>query len=212
MNKNHPTRLKILKTSQQLFNSKGFAVTSVNDIATAIGISKGNVTYHFPTKRDIANALIFSAREMTLEHRSRQRSTDIAEDYIGHVVFAMTLTWDFQFVFRDLEEFADSNEGRRMEYKADYLELTALLKRVKQEGLFRKDVESHLEQLTRTLWILGRYWMNYVREFEGKTEITWQDQEAGIRQHISILSLGLNAAGQKRFDSALKRASADKTE
>ena len=58
------TAEKVLLASRQLFNSRGYAATSLSDIARSVGISKGNLTYHFPTKRDLAAELITRARTL----------------------------------------------------------------------------------------------------------------------------------------------------
>ena len=52
------TRQKILETAKMLFNEQGFNVVSTGDIAEALGISKGNLTYYFKRKEDIMEALL----------------------------------------------------------------------------------------------------------------------------------------------------------
>ncbi len=47
------TRQKILSSCVQLFATKGYAGTSMNDIISKIGISKGSVYWHFKSKEDI---------------------------------------------------------------------------------------------------------------------------------------------------------------
>ena len=48
----------ILSVSAKLFLQKGFDKTSMMDIATAAGISKGAIYHHFKSKMDILNAII----------------------------------------------------------------------------------------------------------------------------------------------------------
>jgi len=43
----------ILKTALELFNSQGVSDISSRDISEVMGISYGNLTYHFPKKADI---------------------------------------------------------------------------------------------------------------------------------------------------------------
>jgi AcrR family transcriptional regulator len=52
------TREQILDSSLKLFSDKGFARTSVRDIAQAAGITDAAIYYHFPSKRDLFEALI----------------------------------------------------------------------------------------------------------------------------------------------------------
>jgi AcrR family transcriptional regulator len=52
------TRKQILDASLRLFSEKGFARTSVRDIAQAAGITDAAIYYHFDSKRDLFDALI----------------------------------------------------------------------------------------------------------------------------------------------------------
>jgi AcrR family transcriptional regulator len=52
------TRTQILDASLRLFSEKGFARTSVRDIAQAAGITDAAIYYHFASKRDLFEALI----------------------------------------------------------------------------------------------------------------------------------------------------------
>ena len=48
----------ILNAAKALFIAKGYHGVSMQDIADAVGISKGNLTYHFSKKETIMEALI----------------------------------------------------------------------------------------------------------------------------------------------------------
>ena len=52
------TRQAILNTAQALFREKGYNAVSVGEIAAALGISKGNLTYYFKRKEEIVEALL----------------------------------------------------------------------------------------------------------------------------------------------------------
>ena len=51
-------RDEILDAAKALFIAKGYHGVSLQDIADAVGISKGNLTYHFNKKETIMEALI----------------------------------------------------------------------------------------------------------------------------------------------------------
>ena len=57
------TRARILTAAAQLFEQQGYRSVSMRAIAAQLGISVGNLTYHFPHKQDIATAL--AEQEMT---------------------------------------------------------------------------------------------------------------------------------------------------
>ena len=52
-----PPRRRILDAALELFNRNGYAATSQAEIAGAAGIRQGNLTYHFPAKLDVVEAL-----------------------------------------------------------------------------------------------------------------------------------------------------------
>ncbi len=52
------TRKQILDAALRLFSEKGFARTSVRDIAQVAGITDAAIYYHFASKRDLFEALI----------------------------------------------------------------------------------------------------------------------------------------------------------
>ncbi len=203
MSEEPTTAKKILHAGRALFNAKGYAATALSDIASAVGISKGNLTYHFPTKRHLASQLIANTRQAGQDRRSRLRPGEVADDYVEHLLYAMDMAWHNRFIFRDRAEFAEELGSEDSELVADFEELRQLMQRVDDAGLFRKNAIADLTQLTRSAWIVSRYWMDYLREFEGQEEINWADQERGVRQHLAVLFPCLTAAGRKKFEVAL---------
>jgi AcrR family transcriptional regulator len=51
------TRLRILAVSVELFSDRGYAGTSVRDIAEAMGMTKASLYYHFRSKEEILEAV-----------------------------------------------------------------------------------------------------------------------------------------------------------
>lgn len=47
------TRERILVEAARVFNRKGFAATTVNDLLKATGTTKGNLYFHFPGKEEV---------------------------------------------------------------------------------------------------------------------------------------------------------------
>lgn len=57
------TRDRILDVTQRLIQAHGFSGFSYADVAAAIGIRKASIHHHFPTKGDLAHALMVRYRE-----------------------------------------------------------------------------------------------------------------------------------------------------
>lgn len=202
------TPQRILNTSRRLFNEKGYAATTLAEIAAAVGIAQGNLTYHFPTKRDLVIRLEEETRQRMESRWTTPRSGGIADDYVEHLLFAMHLTWDNRFLLRDHAQFADDAGGpQRDPYMlADFEELHELLKRIDKEKFFRRDLRLDLEVLARSLWITSRYWMDHLRELEGIDQIRWADLERGVRHHFALLLPCLVASARRQFEVGLDMA------
>ncbi|MBB3111855.1 AcrR family transcriptional regulator [Paenibacillus phyllosphaerae] len=54
MKKGEQTRERIIRKSAELFNQRGYAGSSINDIIAATGIKKGGIYRHFASKDEIA--------------------------------------------------------------------------------------------------------------------------------------------------------------
>ena len=52
------TRHRLLDAAEQLFQARGVSRTSLNDIATAAGTSRGAIYWHFKDKADLFNAMM----------------------------------------------------------------------------------------------------------------------------------------------------------
>ena len=51
-------RADILGAARELFGTKGYTVTSIADLADALGVTKGALYYHFKSKEAILDALV----------------------------------------------------------------------------------------------------------------------------------------------------------
>ncbi|ALA17392.1 MULTISPECIES: TetR/AcrR family transcriptional regulator [unclassified Chelatococcus] len=59
------TRQEIVAAADRLFYERGFEATSFADIASVVGLSRGNFYYHFKTKDEILQAVIARRLSMT---------------------------------------------------------------------------------------------------------------------------------------------------
>jgi AcrR family transcriptional regulator len=79
------TRKQILDASLHLFSERGFARTTVRDIARAAGITDAAIYYHFQSKRDLLQALV--------EERGFVASLQQLERAAADMPLQQTLLW-----------------------------------------------------------------------------------------------------------------------
>ncbi|WP_299323783.1 TetR/AcrR family transcriptional regulator [Parasphingopyxis sp.] len=207
MRQRSATATRILDASRTIFNAKGYAATSVTEVAATLGMSQGNLTYHFPTKRDLAMALEDDALQLMKDRRAALKPGSLADDYVEHLLFGMELTWRYRFLMRDRIQYAGAPIGQRpdSELGADYEELLGLLRRIDDEDLFVRRGAEDIEVLARSLWIISRYWIDHLRELEGLEQPSWADQQRGVRHHLAILLPCLKASARREFAAALEK-------
>lgn len=97
------TRDRILHISRTLFNEEGEADQSAVDIANVLGISPGNLYYHFKGKDAIIHALFdeFEEEMMMILRGSRGAITSIQDSWVyTYIIFEEI--YDFRFFYRNL--------------------------------------------------------------------------------------------------------------
>ena len=197
---------QIVQASLQLFNEKGYAATSLSEIAKSIGISQGNLSYHFPAKIDLVRRIEDDVRAQANARRGRLRPGNVADAYVERLLFGMKLAWNHRFLLRDRAQYKRGPDTPLSEWTASFEEFRALIFRMNTDGLFRKGAVKDLEALTRAIWIIGRYWMDYLHDAEGRVEISWEDQRRCVEHHFAVLLPCLTAGGQRQFEAALAHA------
>ena len=65
------TREAITEAAKRLFGERGFAATTVDDVAAAAGVAKGAVYHHFAAKEQLFEAVFNQASEAVLEEVDR---------------------------------------------------------------------------------------------------------------------------------------------
>jgi AcrR family transcriptional regulator len=206
------TRRRILDASRRLFNEKGYAGTTLAEIAAEVGIAEGNLWYHFRTKRDLVVVLEEQVRQAVRAHRAAYPSGgSVADDYVECVLFSMKHQWENRFLLRDHLQFSNDRNAIRLDpdMAAEFQMLHELLVRMKKERLFRRDLPVDLKVLARSLWIVSRYWTEHLQEQEGLDAIEWADQERGVQHHFAVLLPYLTAPARRSLESAVLRMSGE---
>ena len=111
------TKERILATSLELFNRLGERNVTTNHIAEALGISPGNLYYHFRNKGDIVFAL-FERYQATVE-AFLQVPPDRPltwQDKVGYFESILQSMWGARFLHRDMAHLLNQDERLRASY------------------------------------------------------------------------------------------------
>lgn len=96
------TRDKIIASATELFNQHGFGAISLHEIAQTMGISRGNLTYHFSNKDELLEAI---ANEMWAKKeidQKKRRDFPSFENLDNETRMYFKLQKEYTFIFNDL--------------------------------------------------------------------------------------------------------------
>jgi AcrR family transcriptional regulator len=165
------TRERILETSLALFNCLGAPHVTTSNIADEMGISPGNLYYHFRNKDEIVLELYsaYESRVLPLFADRGDRRLGVDDLWLWlHLLFEQM--WSFRFLYRDLD--ALTSRDRRLGVR-----LGALLRKgaATVVELCRGMVEAgtmhasnrDMEALAQNAMLVAAYWSAYDRVSRG---------------------------------------------
>ena len=103
------TRETILSCARELFMERGYNNVSMRDVAEAAGIRVGNLTYHFPRKELLVEAL-FEARESRIFTPESLDTPEALADYLRHL---LSVQRDASFYFDSYIQLSQTSQRLR---------------------------------------------------------------------------------------------------
>ena len=103
------TREMILQQARELFMERGYNNVSMRDVAEAAGIRVGNLTYHFPRKELLVEAL-FEARESSIVTPEALNTPAELVSYLRHLLAVQRNT---SFYFDSYIQLSQTSERLR---------------------------------------------------------------------------------------------------
>ncbi len=157
------TAERILEVTLELFNRFGEPNVSTTLISAELGISPGNLYYHYPAKDELINAL-FGRYERSLDELlSAARGVHNVEDAWLFVHMLFELIWQYRFLYRDLNDLLSKN--RRLETQVQLMlkhkavALRALLDGIAGEGIPVQPDDA--ATVATAMAVLLTYWLSY---------------------------------------------------
>lgn len=108
----------ILDTAIRLFNEQGVAATSTNKIADALGMSSGNLHYHFRGKQDVLLAAYRRAEAAMRTVMAPVRAEITPDITFGWQTRLFETLWTYRFFFGSMDYFLTSSTALYEEYAA----------------------------------------------------------------------------------------------
>lgn len=156
------TKQKILAVARTLFNDYGYNSVSLRDIAKAVGISEGNLTYHFKKKENLIESLLLEVVDTfpTGTPQTLEELDAIFEDLQQNVQKNL-------YFFLHYAQLSQSSPEICQKQSIRYSKLLEKLKRAFQNlneaGLLRDEVFSgEYDNMIDTLYMSIIYWAPFM--------------------------------------------------
>lgn len=160
------TRERILQASLQLFNEQGERAVTTNHIAAHLGISPGNLYYHFRNKQQIVTEL-FGRYEAQVDDylqvpEGRALSLEDKAHYLESIFRGL---WDYRFFLRDQEHLLSADPELAERYRQFSRRCVnsgrAIYQGLAEAGILDAE-RTDPEVLAVNSWLLMTSWISFV--------------------------------------------------
>lgn len=171
MTKKAPRRTaeRILETTLELFNRFGEPNVSTTLISAELGISPGNLYYHYPAKDELINSLFERYERALGELLSASDGVRNVEDawFFLHSLFERI--WEYRFLYRDLNDLLSKNRLLETRFqavlKSKSRAIRLMLDSMSRHSAVRMDARE-IEPTATSMVVVLTYWLSfeYVRD------------------------------------------------
>ena len=187
------TAERILEVTLDLFNRFGEPNVSTTLISAELGISPGNLYYHYPAKDELINALYRQYERSVMEILMASEDVRNVEDawFFMHTLFERI--WHHRFLYRDLSDLLSKNRQLETQFQLMMRHKTrairAMLDGMGRAGSLRLDARE-LDTTANCMVVVLTYWLNfeYVRDPRHALEPDHAEQ-ALLRGAAHVLNL-----------------------
>ena len=202
------TKDKIIATAINLFNLHGTKAISTNHIAKEMGISPGNLYYHFRSKNDIIRSISdnFSNELGSVFKIQLDTISDFSSNLTSLFNRFFKIQQSYQFLFLEGVHLTkqdhillDNYTKLRSLIKKGYHELLSNLVKIK---IMKRQSLNIIDDLLDAQWIIMWYWINHTI-LDRNTYDDFQIKK-GIKLSFSIIKPQLTSIGKVAFDRTLQ--------
>lgn len=157
------TKEKIMKVATRLFNERGYGAVNLKELAQVIGISRGNLTYHFKNKEVLLEAIIKRMWEKIGEEKQKTNQVPSFENMHNQTKLYYSFQKEYAFVFLDTnvrnhptvkEQFKEMIEQTIEDFRK-IIAFGIQLGNIKEE-----DIPGTYHNLAFSVWMTSFYWLS----------------------------------------------------
>lgn len=198
------TRQRILDVTLGLYNDLGEPNVSTSLIAAELGISAGNLHYHFRRKDELSAALLeqFVAELDALLPPPGWRADDVEDVWLLlHLI--LELLWRYRFLFRDLSGIMarDRRAGTRL---AGVFERAVQAARGICLGLVERNLMTatgaEIDALSANIAVIALYWLSFESARHPRRAAAGGGMARGVYQVLMLVAPFLHPEGRMHLE------------
>jgi len=201
------TRDKIASAALLLFNEKGERNITTNHIAADLGMSPGNLYYHFKNKQEIIGEIF---ETYSIELIDSFAPLDLKEDTLvqlkRYLDNLFSLMWKYRFFYANLPQILQQDNNLH----ENYLNLQQK-SRVNLYRIFNTFIElkmldiakKEIEPLVSTLQLIMFSWLSYQLSMSLNSAVTEKIVYQGVLQMIAVIKPYTTALGEEQLSTLI---------
>ena len=198
---------RIIENSLILFNEQGERNISTNHIAAHLGISPGNLYYHFKNKDEIIVQLFKRYSNALMSYLNTETIPDTVSQFVNYMKGIYAILWEYRFLFNDVNTLLSRSNALLGEHAIFTHERFSplaikLLTRLQSNGIIAID-EIGIRDLTINLWLISKYWFDFDRSLYGQSIDGDQIKARGVYRALSLVRPYLKPEYRTEFDTLM---------
>jgi AcrR family transcriptional regulator len=187
------TAERILEVTLELFNRFGEPNVSTTLISAELGISPGNLYYHYPAKDELINSLFERYERALNELLQAADGVRNVEDAWFFLHSQFEIIWQYRFLYRDLNDLLSKNRLLETRFQGVLKNKTravrALLSGMSHSGAV--DIDSReVEPTANCMVVVLTYWLSFEYVRDPRRALEPENAEAALMrgaQHVLTL-------------------------
>lgn len=160
------TKRKILIKSLKLFNDCGISNVSLRTIADEVGISIGNLQYHFKKREDIIETLYFQL-VIKIDSISFIQTDNLLKSFFNISMEIFAILYEYHFFLLDFVTITRRNQKIKSHYaglsKGREIEFLKVVDILIKNGLFREELlKNEYHNLFKRIEVISNFWFSSI--------------------------------------------------
>lgn len=198
------TKQRILKTALELFNERGSGNVSTRHVAYELGISPGNLYYHYANKEEIIRALFDGLDKTSDDAYAFSLDAPLTLKRVAEMLtVTFEIVWRYRFFYREMTLLVHNDSALAERYRA-------MSERAERDTRFVVDCavdaglvaplsETKRDALTRAILVISSHWLSF--EEMGGQRLEKQHITRGVALLMSVLEPYLTPQAKRELSA-----------